>query len=169
MNEVTLETERLIMRMWRDADFEEYAELCADPEVMRYLGGKVFDRTEAWRQMASMIGHWYLRGYGIWAVEEKDSGRLAGRIGCINPEGWPGFEVGWTLKREFWGKGYATEAGRRALEYGFNELDKPHVISLIHPENRASIRVAERLGETLEGNARVFDTDVLVYGIDRPC
>ena len=168
MNEVTLETDRLILRMWREADFEAYAELCADPEVMRYLGGKVFDRTEAWRQMASMIGHWYLRGYGIWAVEEKDSGRLAGRIGCINPEGWPGFEVGWTLKREFWGKGYATEAGRRALEYGFNELDKPHIISLIHPENRASIRVAERLGETLEGNARVFETDVLVYGIDRP-
>ena len=168
MNEVTLETERLIMRMWRDADIEEYAELCADPEVMRYLGGKVFDRTEAWRQMASMIGHWYLRGYGIWAVEEKDSGRFVGRIGCINPEGWPGFEVGWTLKREFWGKGYATEAGRRALEYGLNEIDKPHIISLIHPENRASIRVAERLGETLEGNARVFDTDVLVYGIDRP-
>jgi RimJ/RimL family protein N-acetyltransferase len=168
MNEVTLETERLIMRMWRDADFEEYAKLCADPEVMRFLGGKVFDRTEAWRQMASMIGHWYLRGYGIWAVEEKDSGRLAGRIGCINPEGWPGFEVGWTLKREFWGKGYATEAGRRAIEYGFTELDKPHIISLIHPENRASIRVAERLGETLEGNARVFETDVLVYGIDRP-
>ena len=168
MNEVTLETERLILRMWREADFEAYAELCADPEVMRYLGGKVFDRTEAWRHMASMIGHWYLRGYGIWAVEEKESGSLVGRIGCINPEGWPGFEVGWTLKREFWGKGYATEAARRALEYGFNELDKPHVISLIHPENRASIRVAERLGETLEGNARVFDTDVLVYGIDRP-
>jgi RimJ/RimL family protein N-acetyltransferase len=168
MNEVTLETERLIMRMWRDADIEEYAELCADPEVMRYLGGKIFDRTEAWRQMASMIGHWYLRGYGIWAVEEKDSGRLAGRIGCINPEGWPGFEVGWTLKREFWGKGYATEAGRRALEYGFNELDKPHIISLIHAENRASIRVAERLGETLEGTSRVVGIDVLVYGIDRP-
>ncbi len=168
MNEVTLETERLIMRMWRESDFDEYAELCADPEVMRFLGGKVFDRTEAWRQMASMIGHWYLRGYGIWAVEEKESGRLAGRIGCINPEGWPGFEVGWTLRREFWGKGYATEAARRALEYGFNELDRAHIISLIHPENRASIRVAERLGETLEGNARVFDTDVLVYGIDRP-
>ena len=167
MNEVTLETERLIMRMWRESDFDEYAELCADPEVMRFLGGKVFDRTEAWRQMASMIGHWYLRGYGIWAVEEKKSERLVGRIGCINPEGWPGFEVGWTLKREFGGKGYATEAARRALEYGFNELDKPHIISLIHPENRASIRVAERLGETLEGNARVFDTDVLVYGIDR--
>ena len=76
MNEVTLETERLIMRMWRESDFDEYAELCADPEVMRFLGGKVFDRTEAWRQMASMIGHWYLRGYGIWAVEEKRAGAL---------------------------------------------------------------------------------------------
>jgi RimJ/RimL family protein N-acetyltransferase len=126
------------------------------------------DRTEAWRHMASMIGHWYLRGYGLWAVEEKDSGRFVGRIGCVNPEGWPGFEVGWTLKREFWGKGYATEGGRRALEYAFNELHKPHVISLINAENHASIRVAERLGETLEGTATIFGTEVLVYGIDRP-
>ena len=168
MNDVTLETDRLIMRMWRETDSEAYAELCADPEVMRYLGGKTFDRTEAWRHMASMIGHWYLRGYGIWAVEEKASGRLVGRIGCINPEGWPGLEVGWTLKREFWGKGYATEGARRALEYAFNELDKPHVISLIHADNGASIRVAERLGEKLEGTARVVGIDVLVYGIDRP-
>jgi RimJ/RimL family protein N-acetyltransferase len=164
---VTLETERLVMRMWREADFEEYAELCADAEVMRYIGGKIFDRTEAWRHMASMIGHWYLRGYGIWAVAEKDSQRLVGRIGCINPAGWPGFEVGWTLKKEFWGKGYATEGARRALKYAFNELGKPHVISLINAENKASIRVAERLGETLEGTTTVFGTEVLVYGIDR--
>ena len=168
MNDVTLETERLILRMWRDDDIREYAELCADAEVMRYIGGKTLDRTEAWRHMASMIGHWYLRGYGVWAVEEKAGGRLVGRIGCINPEGWPGFEVGWTLKREFWGKGYATEAARRSLEYAFYELDQPHVISLIHPENRASIRVAERLGEKVEGTARVMGLDVLVYGIDRP-
>ena len=167
MNDVTLETDRLILRMWREADFEEYVQLCADPEVMRFLGGKIFDRTEAWRHMASMIGHWYLRGFGIWAVEEKASGRLVGRIGCIYPEGWPGFEVGWTLKREFWGKGYATEGARRALQYAFKELDKPHVISLIQAENVASVRVAERLGETIEGTAKVMGIDVLVYGIDR--
>jgi RimJ/RimL family protein N-acetyltransferase len=168
MAEVRLETERLIMRMWREDDFEAYAELCADPEVMRYLGGKTFDRTEAWRSMAMFIGHWQLRGYGHWAVEEKDSGRFAGRLGFLNPAGWPGFEIGWTFKREFWGKGYATEGGRRALEYAFKELDKQHVISLIHPENRPSIRVAERLGETLEGTAKVMGIDVLVYGVDRP-
>jgi RimJ/RimL family protein N-acetyltransferase len=165
---VTLETKRLILRMWREEDFEEYAKLCADPEVMRYLGGKTFDTTEAWRHMAMMVGHWHLLGYGQWAVEEKGTGRFVGRVGFLNPEGWPGFEIGWTLKREFWRKGYATEGGRRALEYAFKELDKQHVISLIRPENRASIRVAERLGETLEGTAKVMGIDVLVYGIDRP-
>ena len=168
MDEVRLETDRLIMQMWREDDIEEYAELCADPEVMRFLGGKTFDRTEAWRHMASMIGHWQLRGYGIWAVVEKVSGRLAGRIGCINPAGWPGFEVGWTLKREFWGKGYATEGAHRALQYAFTELNQVHVISLIHADNHGSIHVAERLGEKLEGTARVVGIDVLVYGIDRP-
>ncbi len=167
MTEAGLETERLILRRWREDDFEAYATLCADPQVMRYLGGKTFDRTEAWRHLAMMIGHWQLRGYGLWAVEEKATGQFAGRIGFLNPEGWPGFELGWTLKREFWGKGYATEGARRALEYAFKELDKQHVISLIHPENLSSIRVAERLGEMLEGTATIMGIDVLVYGVDR--
>ena len=73
-----------------------------------------------------------------------------------------------TLARHAWGKGYATEGGRRALDYAFTELDQRHVISLIHPDNTPSMRVAERLGETLEGNARVNEIDVLVYGVDRP-
>ncbi|HET6892016.1 MAG TPA: GNAT family N-acetyltransferase [Pyrinomonadaceae bacterium] len=163
-----LETQRLVMRMWSEDDFESYAKLCADPDVMRFLGGKTYDRTEAWRHMASIIGHWQLRGYGHWAVEEKSSGKFAGRIGFLNPEGWPGFELGWTLAKEFWGKGYATEGARRALEYAFTELNQNHVISLIHPENLASIRVAERLGEELEGKAKIFGNEVLVYGMDRP-
>jgi RimJ/RimL family protein N-acetyltransferase len=107
---VKLETERLILRMWREEDFESYAHICADPQVMRHLNqGKPLTRLEAWRHMAFLVGHWHLRGYGHWAVEEKASGNLAGRIGFLNPEGWPGFEVGWTLGREYWGKGYATE------------------------------------------------------------
>ncbi|MEP6820290.1 MAG: GNAT family N-acetyltransferase [bacterium] len=168
MDEVRLETDRLIMRMWRDEDHEQYARLCADPEVMRFLGGKTFSLTESWRHMAFMIGHWQLRGYGIWAVEEKGSGRLLGRIGFMNPPGWPGFELGWTLGREFWGRGYATEGARRALDYAFTELDKDHVISCIHPDNVPSIRVAERLGEKLEGESEIVGIRVLVYGVDRP-
>ena len=163
-----LETERLILRMFREDDFETYAKICADPEVMRYLGeGKPYPRLEAWRHMAFLVGHWHLRGYGHWAVEEKASGQLVGRIGFLNPEGWPGFEIGWTLARECWGKGYATEGARRALEYAFTDMNRDHVISLIHPENQASIRVAERLGEKLEGEAEVFGKQVSVYGIDR--
>ena len=163
-----LETDRLLMRMWRESDFESYAALCADPEVMRYLGGKTFNRMEAWRHMAFLIGHWHLLGYGHWAVEEKSSGELIGRVGFLNPADWPGFEIGWTLARKFWGKGYATEAAQRALGFGFRELDKPHIISLIHPDNAGSIRVAERLGEKLEGQTELLGHDVLIYGIDRP-
>jgi RimJ/RimL family protein N-acetyltransferase len=167
MDEVRLETERLILRMFREDDFESYAKFCADPEVMRYIGGQPYTRLEAWRHMAYLVGHWHLRGYGHWAVEEKASGDFIGRIGFLNPQGWPGFEIGWTLGRQYWGKGYAIEGARRALSYAFTELDREHVISLIHPENRASIRVAERLGEKPEGSAEVLGIGVIVYGIDR--
>lgn len=163
----TLETERLLLREWRGGDFEEYARICADPEVMRYLGGKPFTRLDAWRHMAMLVGHWHLRGYGHWAVEEKATGRLVGRMGFFNPEGWPGFEVGWTLARECWGRGYATEGARRMLAHAFTEMGREHVISLIHPENLASIRVAERVGETLEGETELMGIPVLVYGISR--
>lgn len=168
MRNVQLETERLLLRQWRLDDFETYEKMCADEEIMRYIGGKTFSRIEAWRHMAYHVGHWDLLGYGHFAVEEKASGKFAGRIGFLNPAGWPGFEIGWTLAREFWGKGYAIEGARRALAYAFKELDKPHVISLIHPDNKASIRVAERLGEKVEGQTEVLGIPVLIYGIDRP-
>src|SRR5437773_4072764 len=141
MNEVTLETERLLMRWFRESDFEQYSRICADAEVMRFLNdGRPMTDLEVWRQMAYFIGHWHFRGYGIWAVEEKESGGLVGRIGFINPTGWPGFELGWTLGRDSWGKGYATEGASRALDYAFTELERDHVISLIAPENLGSIK-----------------------------
>ena len=163
---VTLETDRLRLRMFNDGDLDAYARIVADPEVMRYLAdGKTLDREGAWRQLALITGHWSLRGYGPWAVEERATGALIGRIGFFDPEGWPGFELGWVLARSHWGKGYAIEGARRALAYAFDELRRDHVISLIYPANTASIRVAERLGETLEGRTSLFGHDVLVYGI----
>ena len=162
-----LQTDRLLLRMFREDDLDRYASICADPDVMRYLGdGNTLSRAEAWRQMAMIIGHWHLRGYGIWAVEERESKKLVGRIGFFNPEGWPGFELGWVLGREYWGRGYATEGARRALEYAFTEMNREKIISLIRPENRGSIRVAERLGERLEGRTEWFGKEVLVYGIE---
>jgi RimJ/RimL family protein N-acetyltransferase len=170
LNPVELETDRLKLRMWRESDLDAYAEMCADPMVMRYLGpGTVFTRADAWRSIAFFMGHWQMRGYGHWAVEEKATGRMIGRIGFMNPEGWPAFEIGWTLARPVWGNGYASEGAKTALQYAFKELGEAHVISLIHPENSRSIKVAERLGEKLEGATRLLGQwDVLIYGIDRP-
>lgn len=168
MNEVTLESDRLILRMLREDDFEQYSLMCTDPEVMRFLNnGKPLTPLEVWRQMAYFVGHWHFRGYGIWAVEEKASGNLVGRIGFLDPIGWPGFELGWTLNRASWGKGYATEGARRALKYAFTELDRDHIISLIAPENIASIKVAERIGEKVEGATELMGHEVLIYGVDR--
>ncbi len=168
MKEVTLQSERLLLRWFREEDYEQFCKICSDPEVMRFLGdGKPMTAMEVWRQMATFMGHWYFRGYGIWAVQEKSTGNLVGRIGFMNPAGWPGFELGWTLGREFWGRGFATEGARRALKYAFTEMDRDHVISLIAPENIASTKVAERLGEKVEGQTEVLEHKVLIYGIAR--
>jgi RimJ/RimL family protein N-acetyltransferase len=164
----TLQTNRLTLRMLRDSDLDAYAEMCADAEVMRYLGdGQPMNRALAWRNLALMVGHWSLRGYGLWAAEQRSSGVLVGRIGFWNPEGWPGFELGWTLRRPYWGRGYATEGARAALEHAFTQMGQPHVISLIHPKNAASIRVAERVGERLQGPTEVMGKPALVYRITR--
>jgi RimJ/RimL family protein N-acetyltransferase len=165
---VTLETDRLTLRMLRESDLDAYAEMCGDSEVMRYIGdGQPLPRPMAWWNLAMMVGHWALRGYGMCAAEERATSTLIGRIGFWNPEGWPGFELGWTLRRAFWGKGYATEGARAALRFAFTRLDRPHVISLIHPENAASIRVAERLGERRVDTAEVMGKPALVYRITR--
>src|SRR5262245_12643267 len=154
--------------MLRESDLDAYAEMCADPEVMRYIGdGQPLARPMAWRNLAMMVGHWSLRGYGLWAAEERSSGAFVGRIGFWNPDGWPGFEIGWMLHRSYCGRGYATEGARAALDYGFIELGQPQIISLIRPENLASIRVAERLGERLVGEEDLFGKMSLVYRITR--
>jgi RimJ/RimL family protein N-acetyltransferase len=164
----TLDTARLRLRPWHDEDLEPYAAMCGDPEVMRYMGdGAPLSRDDAWRSMAMFVGHWQLRGYGMWAVEEYDSRAFVGRVGLHRPEGWPGLEVGWMLDRATWGRGYATEAGRASLDYAWRVLDVDHVISLIMPENQASIRVAERLGQKREDTFDLNGLEVLVFGVDR--
>lgn len=163
---VTLETERLVMRPPRESDLDDYARMTADGETMRYMGGTL-DREQTWRQIAMMLGHWQIRGYGLWALEEKSGGRFLGRVGFINPEGWPGFEIGWLVGREYQGRGFATEAARAALDWGFANVDEDHVISLIMPDNLASIAVARKLGEAPEGETRIREFDVVIYGMDR--
>jgi RimJ/RimL family protein N-acetyltransferase len=163
---ITLETDRLSLRMFRDSDITAVAEWTADPVVMRYIGdGVPMNRCTAWRAMASWIGHWHLRGYGFWAVEEKATQQLVGRVGFFNPLDWPRFELGWTLHPKHWHRGFATEAANAALNYAFNSMQRDVVSSFIHPDNTASIQVAERIGERLTGDVDLFGKRVRVYEI----
>lgn len=149
-----LETERTIMRGFRQSDLDAWAAMAADGDAMRFVGG-AGTREEAWRSMAAHTGHWVLKGFGTWAVERRDDGRLLGRVGLWEPEGWPAIEVGWSLARPAWGHGYAQEAARAAMAWGWSELRLERLISLIDPENVRSIRVAERLGMQRDGRALI--------------
>jgi RimJ/RimL family protein N-acetyltransferase len=112
---------------------------------MRYL--RPADREESLRQSERFAAHWDEHGYGLWAVEERESGRFVGRIGLSHHRLWPqDVETGWALDPAVWGRGYATEGGRAALDYAFRTLGRERVVSIVHPENAASIAVMTRLG-----------------------
>ncbi len=169
MNVPELRTGRLLMRGWRESDLDDWAAICADAEVMRWVGSpEGLDREDAWHEMASFAGHWVLKGCGQWVLETLDGGELVGRAGLLFPEGWPGLEVGWLVARPHWGKGYAPEAAQAAMDWTRRQLGADHLISLIADDNERSQRVAEKLGMTLEGRAivhgkyelRVFGTDL---------
>ena len=163
-----LETERLLLRGWRADDVEDFARIHADAETMRFIGdGHTHTREEAWRTLAQLCGHWVLRGYGLWAAEEKVSGSLIGRIGLYRPDGWPGLEIGWLLDRSRWGEGLATEGARTALDWAFDHLDADQVISLINRGNDASVAVAERLGATYRHDVDVGGIEAMLYAVDR--
>jgi len=160
----TLATDRLFLRAFVQRDFEEYAAIMGDPEVARHLGdGTPYSRIDSWRHMAMMLGHWMLLGYGLWAVEEKATGALIGRIGCHQPEGFPGFELAYTLARTHWGRGYAREGAAAALAFAREVLGRTSIVSVIRPENAGSIRVAQSLGGVLDGEVEFYGKPSLVY------
>lgn len=146
---IELESDRLRFRQWTDKDFDHYADYYADESLSRFIGGPC-DRIHAWRRFAAEIGHWTLRGYGFWLVEEKVTGRFAGSVGLWFPEGWPELELGYWLHPDSQGRGLATEAVLRVRRYAYEVLGVKTLISTIDPDNHASKRVAERVGAQLE-------------------
>lgn len=159
-----LETPRLRMRELRESDFPAYAAMMSNPDVARYLAdGRALTPVEAWRQMAVFIGHWWLRGFGVWAVEERATGNFIGRIGCFQPEGWPGFEICYTLDRPAWGKGYASEGAAKALDYARTVLERRDICSVIRPQNEGSKHVAIKLGATLAETVEFYGAPALIY------
>ncbi|MGH8171599.1 MAG: GNAT family N-acetyltransferase [Rhodanobacteraceae bacterium] len=159
-----LETERLRLVAFDESHFEAYAAMLADPTSTRFVGdGEPLDRMNAWRSMAMLLGHWSLRGYGMWAVELKETGEFVGRVGLHRPEGWPDLELGWMLRAAHRGHGYATEAGRAVLAYAFGAVNAQRLVSLIRSDNSASERVARRLGARQATTIDFLGGATLVY------
>ncbi len=145
-----LETDRLILRAPQHSDFAAFAEFYASPRA-DFVGGPLSEE-QAWRLMATELGHWPLRGYGRWIAVERASNQPVGNIGLWNPHGWPEAEIGWDLFEGCEGKGYATEAALAARSYAYDVLGWTTVISLINPKNTPSLKLAQRLGARHDGD-----------------
>ena len=149
-----IQTERLTLRPIALEDFPRWAEMMADPEAARFLGGAQPAAT-AWRGFMTMAGAWSLTGVSMFSVVERESGLWLGRIGPWRPHDWPGTEVGWGLHPEAQGKGYGVEAATAAIDYAFDVLGWSEVIHCIDPDNLPSIRLAERVGSYNQGPTRL--------------
>jgi RimJ/RimL family protein N-acetyltransferase len=153
-----LKTPRLRLRGWRAADLDAFAAINARPEVVRYLGRAPMTRAETAEQLERITVHWEEHGFGLWAAEERATGRLTGFVGLSHPfflpAVMPAVEVGWRLDPDVWGRGLATEGGAASLRYGFDVLGLERILSIIDPRNEASRRVAAKLGMTAERRER---------------
>jgi RimJ/RimL family protein N-acetyltransferase len=163
-------TSRLILRTWRADDIAPNTMMLSDPGTARFITPDrkpVTDELVGWRNAAVMAGHWALRGFGMFVVEEKSSGRFVGRVGPWCPPGWPGFEVGWGIAKDSRGKGYAVEAARAAIHWVFDNLAIDRIVHCINPENAASQGVARRLGATIDGEAKLSGETVDLWVTER--
>jgi RimJ/RimL family protein N-acetyltransferase len=142
-----IHTERLLLRRWADKDREPFAAMNADPVVMEHMQG-LMSRERSDDFLDRIEAHWEQHGWGLWAVEVRGGAPFVGYVGL-----WPAeyvapgmVEVGWRLASEHWGRGYATEAGREALRFGFTEVGLDEIVSFTVPQNERSWRVMERIG-----------------------
>ncbi|MGD1934969.1 MAG: GNAT family N-acetyltransferase [Candidatus Phaeomarinobacter sp.] len=159
-----IETERLLLRQFQEADFAVYAAMLADPDVARFIGG-VRDQAGARHHFESACAHWRDRGFGKFAIEEKASGHLIGRAGPTIHADAPDVELGWTMAKTSWGRGYATEAAWACAAWMFETLSLKEIVSFIDPANVASVRVAEKLGQSYARDI-VFEAESLrVYAV----
>ena len=171
-----IETERLVLRRWDvAADLDAYADICADPEVMRYIGdGRVATRAETAERLEQFERTWNELGFGLFALERRDTGEFIGNTGLavpdFLPEILPAVEIGWRLARSQWRRGFATEAARAALAFAWDPVGLDRVVSVHVVGNDPSGNVMQKLGMRLDRET-VHPTNgrpVRVYAIDRP-
>lgn len=152
----SVDTNRLRLRQWCENDFDNYAAYYAKESNAKYVGGQK-NADEAWRTMAMQMGHWQLKGFGYWAVDEKDSGDFVGCVGLWKSPGWPELELGYWLVNKHQGKGYAFEAAIKCKEYAQSVLHAGSLVSYIDPANVASIKLAKKLGAEYEDTIELLE------------
>ena len=160
-----IETDRLLLRRIRRDDLDELVAIHAEPEVARFWGP--LDRLKVIEWMHLNRREWRERGHGRLAIVERATGRFLGRTGLKYFPEFRETELGWLLRPDVWGCGFATEAARACVGWGFRNLDVPYVTAMIGPDNLRSIRVAERLGMTPLRADVLLDDPVVVYSISR--
>lgn len=163
-----LETARLRLRLFTPADFDRMCEITRDPQVMRYIGyGHPLTREETLTNLNMIMNGFRRRGYGRWALERRDTGALIGYCGLSSGNPEVGIEVAYMLARDEWGKGFALEAGRASLRYGFERLGVDSIAGLTFHDNRRSRAVLERLGMKFIRDANYYDFTCVHYTIAR--
>jgi ribosomal-protein-alanine N-acetyltransferase len=164
---MTLSTARLRLRPFAPADADDHRRLYADVEVTRYLGNGPFLGAEAEarsrRALEHFVAHWTARGFGVWAVLEQASGRFVGQCGLNVLPDRPEVEVLYAFERAVWGRGYATEAARAALDYGFAVAGLDRIVAVARPENLASRHVLDKLGMRYHGEVEVYGVRAAYY------
>ena len=178
---VALETDRLVLRAPVPEDAETLAPMYADPEVMRYVGdGRTLTRAETERSVRRMIERWDADGFGLFTTVRKEDGAVIGRVGLLvwNSDTWEPttraegaevpteVEVGYTLGRDFWGRGYATEAAGAVRDYALGGLGAERLIALIIHGNTASENVARKLGLAHERNIMLGRREAQLFAMD---
>jgi len=178
---LSLETDRLVLRAPVPEDAETLAPTYADPEVMRYVGdGRALTRAETERSVRRMIERWEADGFGLFTTVRKEDGAVIGRVGLLvwNTDTWEPttraqaaevpteVEVGYTLGRDFWGQGYATEAAGAVRDYALGGLGAERLIALIIHGNTASENVARKLGLEYERDIMLGRRDAQLFALD---
>jgi RimJ/RimL family protein N-acetyltransferase len=158
-----LETERLVLRMFVEDDWRALHEHYSDAECTRFTFRRALTEAATWRALASMAGHWQLRGYGPYALEEKSTKAVLGTVGLWYPVEWPEPEIKWALARRHWGNGYASEAVRAVQQMARECVPDLSLISLIDSRNAASIKLALTVGAALERELEFAGSPFHIY------
>lgn len=168
MGQPTIITPRLLLRAFTHQDVVPLHRLLSGEGVLRYFPKAEppsLDRVE--KMISRLLTHWEERGYGLWAVESRSTEELMGRCGLQHVPETDEIEVDFILGRDFWGEGFATEAGQASVRYGFEDLGLESLVGIVHPENNASQRVLEKLGMEFVDERRYFGMECYRYTIER--